>query len=321
MAENSKIEWCDHSASPWHGCTKVSDGCDHCYAATFSVRNPSVLGIWGDDGKRVKSKSFIANLKRWNAEAKQKGKAVTVFPSLCDPFEDRPELVEWRNEMFTVVDTLPWIRLLLLTKRPENILRMWPETMCRFCGTATCGAHRSGCFDRTYRDNVLLGTSVENQKVANERIPHLLACMDLARGTFLSCEPLLGPIEFSNVSQRSDWKERLGRKSLDGIDQVIVGGESGPNARPMHPDWARTIRDQCEAANVAFMFKQWGAWAPCLNFDPEEFADIRMDLEGRDVTELPGLHAETDEFMDRVGKKQAGRLLDGVQHDGFPKCL
>lgn len=305
MAENSKIEWCDHSASPWHGCTKVSDGCDHCYAATFSVRNPSVLGIWGDDGKRVKSKSFIANLKRWNAEAKQKGKAVTVFPSLCDPFEDRPELVEWRNEMFTVVRSLTWIRLLLLTKRPENVIDMWPKIDADDFPAEWDMQHGAPL----EYDNVLLGTSVENQACANERIPHLLLCRNFVAGTFLSCEPLLGPIEFSNVSKRSDWKTRLGKKSLDGIDWVIVGGESGPNARPMHPAWSRSIRDQCQAADVAFMFKQWGEWAPYDKSNHGKFQNADT-------------HAFDEEsVVYRVGKKQAGRLLDGVQHDGFPRCL
>lgn len=349
MAENSAIEWTDHTFNAIIGCTKVSPGCKFCYAERdMSLRLNRVA--WGPDGTRVLTSD--ANWKdpiKWNKEAGQNGIRYRVFTaSLSDVFENwdgpilnhkgqqlymphitggqfvvrqeshdsnvcRPVTMnDVRQRLFDLIDHTPNLDWLVLTKRPENILRMWPDR--GYQGFMSMWVEskdvRINGKHMAHRPNVMIGTSVENQQYANERIPHLLACKDLARGTFLSAKPLLGPIEFSNMSQRSDWKERLGKKSLDGINWVIVGGESGPSARPMNPDWARSIRDQCEATGVAFMFKQWGEWAPC-SMTNHITTYINADT-----------HAFDEESqVYRIGKKQAGRLLDGVQHDGFPQCL
>lgn len=267
MGDNTKIQWTDHSASPWHGCSKVSVGCDHCYAERQSLRNPGVLGIWGDEGVRVKSKSFIDNLRAWNKIGEKEGRQIRVFPSICDPFEDRPELVPWRQEMFAVSDDCPWVTLLLLTKRPENIRRLWPEWAC-FPGldenTRQCS-----------RSNIWLGTSVSDQATADKMVPELLRCRNLSPVLFLSAEPLLGPIDFEMIRDPERFPGCAYFDVLRGrmiheddenqwtkepaIDWVIVGGESGPRARPCNADWVRGIVWQCEEPEVPCFVKQLGA--------------------------------------------------------------
>lgn len=269
MGANTKIEWTDHTASPWHGCAKVHAGCDHCYAEAMSVRNPGTLGVWGESGVRVKSKSFISNLRKWNLQGEKEGRVISVFPSLCDPFEDRPELVPWRQEMFAVADECPWIRLLLLTKRPENVRRMW----CSHVNTD--GMPPS----QLYRRNVWLGCSISDQPTADAMIPELLQLRGLCAGLFVSAEPLLGPVDFRRIQGSDGWAidALRGVYSLhhdegvdhpaaleehDGgpkLDQVIVGGESGPHARPCNLSWVRLIRDQCKAAGVPCFVKQLGS--------------------------------------------------------------
>jgi len=376
MGENTKIEWCDHSASPWHGCAHATadgifhPGCEHCYAETMSGRNPGTLGVWGNEGTRVKSKSFINNLRKWNREAKAAGKVVSVFPSLCDPFEDRPELVPWREEMFRTIDECQNLRLLLLTKRPQNVRRMWPSLPCVQCGSGECERHSplSG-----HRENVWILASVSDQRTADVLVPDLLKCRELVPVLGLSVEPLLGPIDLGQAWEKhcefdrsyfppSNWEGTLnecpncddgrcpsgddayccrecgGTCTVKGIDWVIVGGESGPHARPMHPDWARSIRDQCDAAGVAFFFKQWGEWI-CrpVDYDAEN-AHITCLL--RDGSWTAYSHHPSDGWYTlgqsfwrktgtipddtlephRVGKKLAGRLLDGVEHNAMPEC-
>lgn len=263
MAEQTKIQWCDHSASPWHGCSKVHEGCDHCYAEAQSVRNPSTLGVWGDDGTRIKSKSFISNLRKWNKLGESLGRVQSVFPSICDPFEDRPELKPWRHEMFEEIDGLPWVRLLLLTKRPENIRRMWPQY----------GPPKSEDISRLgkplHRENVWLGASVSNQPTADKQIPELLKCRDLSPIIFVSAEPLLGPINLAQAGLE------IRMPTLDGPDEVnldwiIVGGESGHGARSCDIAWIRSIRDQCKAAGVACFVKQLGAYPIVKSGDKDD---------------------------------------------------
>jgi protein gp37 len=234
MAENSKIEWCDHTASPWHGCSKTDNpGCDNCYAAAMAVRNPETLGVWGDDGTRVKSKSFVKNLRTWQKKAAREGRSVTVFPSICDPFEDRPELVPWRQEMFAVADECPNVILLLLTKRPENVRRMWPA----------CPWHINdewGSNPIPHRPNVWLGCSVSDQPTADKNVPELLKLHDLCPVLFLSAEPLLGPVDLRYYA--SD--------ECRNLDWCIIGGESGHGARPCNVAWIRSLVSQCQAAGV-----------------------------------------------------------------------
>lgn len=177
MATNSKIQWTHHTFNPWRGCTKVSDGCKNCYAETMSKRNPKVLGIWGENGTRVvASDSMWREPHKWNAAAEKAGERHRVFcASLADVCEDRPELVEPRSRLRLLIDQTPHLNWLLLTKRPENFGMLFWDSRSK------------------WPSNVWAGTSCEDQKTADERIPHLLRAPAAVR--FLSCEPLLGPID------------------------------------------------------------------------------------------------------------------------------
>lgn len=232
MGETTKIEWCDHTFNPWRGCTKVSAGCANCYAERQSRRVPQVLGIWGDDGTRViASEAGWKEPVKWNRAAAKAGVRRRVFcGSMCDICEDRHELIEPRIQLKRLIEATPHLDWLLLSKRPEQYSRLFygPE-----------------CWPR----NVWVGTSVENQATADERIPHLLA-VD-ARVRFLSCEPLLWPVDLRRwLPDTAD--------DRDGclIDWVIIGGESGPKHRPCEIEWIADIVSQCRAAGVAVFVKQ-----------------------------------------------------------------
>lgn len=259
MAENTKIEWTHHTFNPWRGCTKVSAGCANCYAETLSKRNPATLGIWGDSGTRVvAAESYWKQPLKWNRDAAAAGERRRVFcASLADVFEDRPELTKPRRRLFDLINETPDLDWLLLTKRPENIEPMFDDVKRHFNWDEDMSVM-----------NIWLGTSVENQEQADKRIPELLKIPAAVR--FLSCEPLLGPVDLLKAfpamgcSRFKDVDETTGEVLADGagladIHWVIAGGESGPNARPMHPDWARSLRDQCKAANVPIFIKQMGS--------------------------------------------------------------
>jgi len=212
-----------------------------------------------------------------------------------------------RVRLFKLIDATPHLDWLLLTKRPENIRRFW------------FGDEYSSDPKMAFpaRKNVWIGTTVENQEQANKRIPELLRCHDLSPCLFLSCEPLLGPVELIPRITDEGFENHQGIN----VDWVIAGGESGPNARPSHPDWYRSLRDQCEAAGVPFHFKQWGEWLPLIGH--RELMDLGpgtrkwrgIDTDGKKVKAGLG----RDSTMVRVGKKKAGRLLDGVEHNGMPE--
>lgn len=258
MGQNTKIEWCHHSWNPWRGCTKVSAGCAHCYAEAQAKRNPGVLGVWGDSGTRViASDAYWKQPLAWDRAAQAAGERHRVFcASMADVFEDRPELVEPRKRLFRLIDATPNLNWLLLTKRPQNIRALWAwgwwsaatedDRQKRFPGGS-----KLQCFCQ----NVWLMTSAENQPAADERIPHLLACRDLAPVLGLSVEPLIGPVNFT-VKCPPEFQPVL---RIDRINWVIVGGESGPNARPCHVAWIRSIVQQCAAAGVPCFVKQLGA--------------------------------------------------------------
>ena len=225
-------------------------------------------------------------------------------------------LSDVRQDLFALIDATQNLDWLLLTKRPENIRSMWRTPAWSPCMDGSgivshdfVGERCRRC-DGGFRKNVWLGTSISDQSSADKQIPELLKCRDLAPVLFLSIEPLLGPIEFSDVTRRSDAVTQLGKKALDGINWVIVGGESGPNARPMYAKWARKIRNQCLAAGVPFFFKQWGEFVPI-----EDIPDELM-YEAIQESMTSGMK-DTDNV--RVGKKAAGRLLDGREWSEFPR--
>lgn len=314
MGADSKIEWTHNTFNPWRGCTKVSDGCKNCYAETLSHRNPAVLGVWGDKGTRViASESMWREPVKWNAAAEKAGERRRVFcASLADVCEDRPDLVEPRRRLMHLISHTHSLDWLLLTKRPENFNRLfnWNEIF-----------YQPHAADR-WPENVWVGTTVENQK-ATARIAELMK-VDAAV-QFLSCEPLLERVVLPETFLMPDFADDDPRHTKR---WVIVGGESGPGARPMHPEWARSLRDQCAAPGVAFFFKQWGEWQVS---DVEPGGDLGGDMR-RGLARIVHLDAHTDDelckrsffkgdaIVRRVGKKAAGRLLDGRLHDEFPEA-
>lgn len=278
MGSETKIQWADKTWSPWRGCTKVAPGCTNCYAEAGSKRNQKVLGIWGDNGRRVVNANWD-QVHAWNRKAEKDGKAITVFPSLCDPFEDWGKsmhnhlgveipdtMTEVRSQFFKLIRETPWVRWLIVTKRPENAPKMWP--------IRTLHAPDSLPHDEPRRlDNVVLVTSISEQETANRNIPLLLQCRDLCSAIGVSAEPLLGPIDLSypeeiNAAEMCCGGYECGCRGLPCnpplthyLDWVIVGGESRQHGecRPCQLRWIRSIVRQCEAANVACFVKQLGS--------------------------------------------------------------
>lgn len=320
MGDFTKIEWADATLNLWWGCTKVSDGCKFCYAEHLSDGRFK-RDNWGPKGHRTEVKSWRKTLAEISARAKSEGRRLRVFcQSMSDTFEG-PETCggydseNWaliqrlQDELFTAIQEHPELDFLLLTKRPENV---WTAVHRHDSPDGAGGGHYW-----QWPDNLWLGTSVEDQKTADERIHYLL---DLpAKVRFLSCEPLLGPVDLASVQH-----------CLSMIHWVIVGGESGDNARPMHPEWARSLRDQCASAGIPFLFKQWGEWVP--DGKPGDQVLVRMGagtwcdglddfLTGGQRTGFQdGLFVLGRQHMQKVGKKQAGRELDGETHDGLPEA-
>lgn len=324
--EQTNIEWADYTFNPWRGCTKVSEGCAHCYAETLSKRNPAVLGEWGKGKPRVlASKAMWQSPLKWNEEAgKAEQWAANERPrvfcaSLADWLDDEVPLL-WLERLLQVIRATPNLDWLLLTKRPQN----WDMRLCCVFGLTQDATLRQWIEAWRAGDaplNIWIGTSVENQSAADERIPVLLRIP--ARIRFLSCEPLLGPVNI-DVGFRyfGDGNHIVqlccGRSDCDcsqfqkAIHWVIAGGESGPKARPMHPDWVRSLRDQCAAVKVPFLFKQWGEWLPGCQYQPGDKERL---------TEQAQHSFSLDDHSWWVGKKNAGRQLDGRTHDDFPPSI
>lgn len=256
MGTTTAIKWTDHTFNPWMGCTKVSPACDHCYAEALGKRTGRVQ--WGDSAPRVAvSEGYWQNPRKWNAAARAEQRRHRVFcASMADVFEDNVTVLGHRNRLFDVIDSTPWLDWQLLTKRPENVALFIPSRW------------RHGGFP----PNVWIGTTVEDQERAEERIPHLLAIPAAVR--FLSCEPLLGPIELRHLWNHCDDHDTIGgfcvqrrHPGVRWIDWVIVGGESGAGHRPLDVDHARSLRDQCEQWGVPFFFKQVGGRTPTAGGD------------------------------------------------------
>jgi protein gp37 len=286
MGKTTEIAWTDATFNPFWGCTKVSPGCDHCYADTLATRYGH--NVWGPDAPRrfFGDKHWSEPLK-WNKEAEAAGVRRRVFcGSMCDWAEGRKDQAEARIRLFDLIEQTPHLDWQLLTKRPGAIPHLVPRHWLE-----------------TPPANVWYGTSVENQEQADRRIPQLLAVPATIR--FLSCEPLLGPVDLTPWLWESAGPEWAGLNPSPDIGWVITGGESGPGARPMHPDWARSLRDQCQAAGVAFFHKQHGEWA-------WEYPQ-GMSLSHREQ------RYEHGQTFYRVGKKAAGRLLDGQVWSQVPE--
>ncbi|MGE4197643.1 MAG: DUF5131 family protein [Phycisphaerales bacterium] len=298
---STSIEWTDASSNPirfrrvadgktgWH-CEKISSGCAACYAEGIDHRFGMDVPYTKAGSKLVEPYLVTKELERLT---KLRGPKRVFMLDMTDFFLSAiPN--EMRDAVFDVMAQRPDVTFQLLTKRVKE---------------ASDYAYRRGDWPLS---NVWLGVSIENQQYADERIPTLLQIPVAVR--FLSVEPLLGPVDLTA------W--------LDGIHWVIVGGESGPDARPMHPLWARSVRDQCVASKTPFLFKQWGAWLPDgqglpylkdVIGAPDAHGFRRIDAEGRDATNLPGLWDDTDAVVRKLGKKAAGRTLDGREWNEFPQ--
>ena len=320
MGKSTTIAWTDHTFNPWIGCQKVSPGCDHCYAEAQDRRFTGGQH-WGPHALRRRTSE--ANWRQplaWNRAAERAGTRRRVFcASMADVFDNQVP-PEWRTDLWHLIDATPHLDWLLLTKRPQNIGKMLPVD-----------------WGNGWR-NVWLGTTTEDQAEAERRIPHLLSVP--AAVHFLSCEPMLGPVSLSSIyvgrdiikplagvtwyPTPPDWPTQgITARHSQKIKWVICGGESGPAARPMHPDWARGLRDQCASAAVAFFFKQWGEWLPCFTDIGEEVPACHPD-DGRDDRSLADHPARPvrligSQEMWRIGKHAAGDLLDGVQHHAWPE--
>ena len=308
MSTTSKIEWTDKTWNPVVGCTRVSAGCDHCYAVRMSHRLRRMPGYEDlTDVNERGDRHFNGTVRclperlmdplRWR-------KPCRIFVnSMSDLFHEKVPF-DFIDQVFAAMALCDQHTFQILTKRPE---RMAAYT-ARIAGSSPMAEHLGELaerlrpddgaskgiwqefFYRTYAPNIWLGTSVEDQKTADERVPHLLRCPAAVR--FLSCEPLLGPI---NLSQSRPVAKFVIGERLPWLDWVIAGGESGPGARPMDPHWVRSIRDQCHAAGVPFFFKQWGEYIPVEDFNSER---------GWDYV--------------RVGKGRAGAELDGREWRQYP---
>lgn len=287
MGALTGIAWCDHTFNGWVGCAKISRGCRFCYAEAMERRwHPDQVrrtaNVWGRSADRRRTSP--ANWKTpytWNRRAEKAGGPARVFGfSLGDVFEDHPQLPEWRQEFFTVVEETPFLRWMLLTKRINFVEEM---TRTRW-GTS-------------WPANVWLGTSVEGQREADERLPTLLNLPGPAE-RFASAEPLLEPTTVAGHLAGGTYPLSL----------LIGGGESGAKARSNDAvGAARTLRGEATTARVPFFWKQWGEFVPCSQATPEALAVIGDH--DRD-------HAGNPDHLHRVKKHLAGRHLDGQLHDG-----
>lgn len=248
MGQKTGISWCDHTWSPWIGCQDVSDACRFCYAKALDHRFGRD-SAWGPRGtRRVQSNAYWGKLFALDRSAWRAGKVRSVFPSMCDPFDNHHSIPpEWRARHWAAIRQTPHLLHLLLTKRPENILRYLPPDW---------GA-------RGY-NNVWLGATAEDQPNLAHRAWHLAQAPAALR--FISYEPALGAITPARVTNRlgTTWNAITGRvldarsgpPSVGAISWWICGDESGPHRRPTDRAWTRSLYDQCAAAGVAFFNKQ-----------------------------------------------------------------
>ncbi|MDG4903162.1 phage Gp37/Gp68 family protein [Mesorhizobium sp. WSM4962] len=352
MADKSAIEWTDATWTPirarvweiqddgsgkerigWH-CEHASEGCRFCYAEGFNRRlgtgrdfKPGELYREEKRGYNNGEVKLFLDDEMLTAPLRWKKPRMVFVCSMTDLFADFvPD--EWVDRVFAVMALAPQHTFQVLTKRAAR-MRMYVS------GFECDGARRLNVADAAGRmmedgdnahdyvanldwplKNVWLGVSAERQQEADERIPQLLATPAAIR--FVSAEPLLGPLDISKYlrplcDRCPPWEVpcRIGCQHCARLDWVIVGGESGPEARPMHPAWARSLREQCANNRVSFFFKQWGAYRPLTPAERNQACGAT--LIGKDPY-------DRDAHVLRVGKKAAGRLLDGIEHNGMPEA-
>lgn len=358
MADNSRIEWTEATWNPVTGCSKVSQGCKNCYALRdwprLAAPRPKPNIYTGRAFTDVRCHpERLGEPWHW-----RRGRRVFVN-SMSDLFHESVPF-EFIASVFAIMGVTTRHTYQVLTKRPQRMLDFFAWVHEEFPPTSFGAYDR--IYDhfpkhipwegmKVYRHgydncgptypfpNVWLGVSVEDQDTANERIPLLLQTPAAVR--WISAEPLLGPIDLEHIQWPEKHKVDVLRRGawdlpgwvagftnhsdMNGIDWVVVGGESGPNARPMHPDWARWLRNQCQAAGVPFFFKQWGEWANYVNSNEQRASMSHWMLRDGRVTSIED---DLNDFFDeagarligRVGKKAAGRTLDGRTWEEYPTC-
>lgn len=336
MADQSKIEWTDATWQPVTGCSIVSPGCTNCYAMKLADtrlrHHPSRAGltigskagpVW--NGKVRFNEQWLDQPLRWKSPRR-------IF--VCahgDLFhENVPD--EWIDMVFAVMALAPQHTFQVLTKRSARMRRYMTRggpTLQMLAQVPQVGRDLMVANTDWPLPNVWLGVSTERQQEADERIPDLIETPAAVR--FISAEPLLGPISLFDFIGPWSPSGDVASHAPPQLDWVIVGGESGTGARPMHPDWARSLRDQCAAAGVPFFFKQWGEWVPQVGAVDGWTIDDNPEISRFDHRDWDGdrygepyrpmwCDDRDDDTVARVGKKAAGRLLDGVEHNGMPDC-
>ena len=358
MGDKSKIEWTEATWNPVVGCAKVSEGCRNCYAMRVAHRLAG-MGQERYKGLTVRRSSGV----EWNGKVRTVPEALEIplrwkrprrifVNSMGDLFHPSvPE--EFIARIFTVMALAKHHTFQILTKHPDLMLQ-WMKDHTSISGKMIGYIEQVNGKNKELISvegiplplpNVWLGVSVEDQKSADERIPILLQVPAAVR--WLSMEPLLGPVDLTpiappayqllskyyegNTFDPSGSQKPLERMTgyFPKINWIVVGGESGSKARPMHPDWVRSLRDQCTAVSVPFFFKQWGEWKPIHHTDdPDWCTDIEGDLA---IMDAKGYRWEDEQFqptidvmhtcweLQKLGKKASGRILDGRTWDEMPK--
>lgn len=305
--KKTRIEWADSTWNPITGCSKVSEACDNCYAERMATRFAGMHGYPKENpfGVTLHSERLYEPL-HW-----QKPRRIFVC-SMSDLFHE-DVLQGWVDDIFDAMSKAPQHVFMLLTKRPERMKAMLEDLSKRWISNVI----GPGTGPRWPLENVWLGVTAENQRTADERIPVLLNTP--AEKHFVSVEPMLGRVDLSEYLPGAKWwKSEVLMSSW--LDWVICGGETGPGARPMHPDWPRGLRNQCQQAEVPFFFKQWGEFG---EFDvpldyPVKCAGRGNFIDGR-VEKIGHMWNPDGKYMLKVGKKAAGRLLDGQTWDEVPE--
>lgn len=290
MAAETNIEWSDATMNFWMGCTKIGAACVNCYAETWALRHK--LDIFGSHAQRKRTApGNWTQPDKWNREADPRVPRLVFTNSLAD-FWDNQVPQEWRVEAVDVMWRTPRLHWLILTKRPQNIVKLMPT--------------------RGLPPNVSLGISAANQHELDRDARWIEAAVheaQLGGGFFLSLEPMVDRIDPTDAIRR-------------GASWIIAGGESGEGARVSEPDWFRVVRDVCAVRRVPFLFKQWGEWVPApKTIDEGEIRERDFAEAARFAGGRPFVPLATGETMIRAGKKKAGRHLDGRTHTEFPAAF
>ncbi|TPK15212.1 phage Gp37/Gp68 family protein [Mesorhizobium sp. B2-5-9] len=343
MADGTSIEWTDATWNPITGCSVVSPGCTNCYAMKLAGTRlkhiDSRKGLTRDTKAGPVWTGEVRLNRQWLHQPLDWKKPRRIF--VCahgDLFaENVPD--EWILDVFTVMAAADHHTYQVLTKRADRMREFLSRRDLLediYANWYTFTGKPREVYSWPLH-NVWCGVSAEDQKRADERVPALLATP--AKVRFLSAEPLLGPLDVAwalsrdrlDIAAGFHTRGRFapGLETLRPLDQIIVGGESGRGARPMHPDWARWLREQCQANGAAFFFKQWGAWAAFYDRDRDDpdwrnvpHVDSQMGPGATRFHNLAGgcgFHGDRVVAMRNVGKKAAGRLLDRIEHNEFPK--